>query len=225
MVRNTMIFNAKAGRRSRRINVGDARLTPRLITLLRESWWLLIVAGFCYLGLILASYQRSDPGWSFSGTGEPIHNKGGVVGAWAADLLLYLFGGSAWWLAFAGIVLVVTGYRQLKTEDGERHHPALAIPGFLLVLLSSAALESLRLYHLPVTLPGVPGGALGDFIGQGLAHALGFNGATLVLIALFAAGWSLFTRMSWLRLMERIGGGIEAFVRRTHDPRREAQDH
>jgi len=224
MVRNTMIFNAKAGRRSRRINVGDARLTPRLITLLRESWWLLIVAGFCYLGLILASYQRSDPGWSFSGTGEPIHNKGGVVGAWAADLLLYLFGGSAWWLAFAGIVLVVTGYRQLKTEDGERHHPALAIPGFLLVLLSSAALESLRLYHLPVTLPGVPGGALGDFIGQGLAHALGFNGATLVLIALFAAGWSLFTRMSWLRLMERIGGGIEAFVTRIRQRREQRRD-
>ena len=52
-------------------------------------------------------------------------------------------------------------------------------------------------------------------IGDALSHALGFNGATLLLIALFAVGWSLFTGMSWLRLMERIGAGIEA----SHDAR------
>jgi DNA segregation ATPase FtsK/SpoIIIE, S-DNA-T family len=61
-------------------------------------------------------------------------------------------------------------------------------------------------------LPGAPGGALGDVIGQGLSHALGFNGATLLLIALFGIGWSLLSGMSWLRLMERVGGGIEHLV-------------
>jgi len=226
MTNNTMIFKEKAGRATRRPSSGGSRLTPRLVALLRESWWLLIVAAFAYLALILASYQSADPGWSFSGTGEAIQNKGGAVGAWLADLLLYLFGASAWWLAFAGVVLVVTGYRRLTRENTERHHPWLAVPGFVLVLLSSAALESIRLYHLPVALPGVPGGALGDFIGQALSPALGFNGATLVLIALFAAGWSLFTRMSWLKLMEGIGGGIEAlagWARRRRDARRDRQ--
>ena len=191
-----MIFNGKKGRTIRRSASGSRRLSPRLSALLRESWWLLIVAGFAYLALILASYQKTDPGWSFSGTAGAIHNRGGVVGAWTADLLLYLFGASAWWLAFAGIVLVVTGYRHLTRDDSERHHPWLAVPGFMLLLLSSAALESLRLYNLPIALPGVAGGALGDFVGQASARALGFNGATLVLIALFAAGWSLFTGMS-----------------------------
>ena len=221
-----MIFNGKPSRAISRTKAGESRLTPRLIALLRESWWLLIAAAFGYLALILASYHRSDPGWSFSGTGEAIRNKGGVVGAWVADLLFYLFGASAWWLAFAGVVLVASGYRRLTREDSERHHPWLAVPGFLLVLLSSAALESLRLYHLPVALPGVPGGALGDFIGQTSARALGFNGATLALIALFAAGWSLFTRMSWLKLMERIGGGVEglvAWLRRRREARRDRQ--
>ncbi len=66
-----------------------------------------------------------------------MRNKGGVVGAWLADLLLYLFGVSAWWWVFAGVVLVVAGYRHLTRQDeaAERHHPWLAVPGFALVLL------------------------------------------------------------------------------------------
>jgi S-DNA-T family DNA segregation ATPase FtsK/SpoIIIE len=221
-----MIFKRKEIGRNRRTPAAEPRLSPRLAALVRESWWLLAVAGFAYLALILGTYQKTDPGWSFSGTGESIRNKGGVVGAWVADLLLYLFGASAWWWVFAGIVLVVRGYRQLTRDDVEHHHPWLAVPGFVLVLLSSAALEALRLYRLPVTLPGVSGGALGEVAGQALAHALGFNGATLLLIALFAAGWSLFTGMSWLRLMERVGAGLEAAItsaRRRRDTRRDRQ--
>src|SRR5450755_4047091 len=200
----------------------ESTLSPRLVRLLHESWWFLVVVAFIYLALILATYNKADAGWSFSGVGAPPHNKGGVVGAWVADLLLYLFGLSAWWWVIAGVIAVVSGYRRLTHESVERHHPWLAIPGFALVLLASASLEALRLYRLPTLLPNAPGGALGDVIGQGLSRALGFNGATLLLIALFGIGWSLLTGMSWLRLMERIGGGIEstlAWSRR----RREAQ--
>src|SRR6202171_5089647 len=166
-----------------RLRSPEPTLSPRFARLLRESWWLLIVVGFIYLALVLATYQRSDAGWSFSGSGAPLQNKGGVVGAWVADLLLYLFGLSAWWWVIAGVVVVVSGYRRLTHEAFERHHPWLAIPGFALVLLASASLEALRLYRLPALLPGAPGGALGDAIGQGLSQALGFNGATLLLIA------------------------------------------
>ncbi|MEP6942475.1 MAG: DNA translocase FtsK 4TM domain-containing protein [Betaproteobacteria bacterium] len=190
--------------------------------MVRESWWLLVVAAFLYLALILATYQRTDPGWSFSGSGDVVHNRGGIVGAWMADLLLYVFGASAWWWVVGGIVLVVTGYRHLTRDDLERHHVWLAVPGFLLVLLSSAALEALRLYRLPFTLPDGAGGALGQLVGHGLATALGFNGATLLLIALFAVGWSLFTGMSWLRLMERLGSAVESAIA-TARQRREAK--
>ena len=192
--------------------------------LLHESWWLLIVVALIYLALVLATYHKTDASWSFSGSGAPLHNKGGVVGAWVADLLLYLFGLSAWWWVIAGVVVVVSGYRRLTREAVERHHPLLAIPGFALVLVASASLEALRLYRLPALLPNVPGGALGDMIGQGLSRALGFNGATLLLIALFGIGWSLLTGMSWLRLMERVGGGIEntlAWARRRRDEQRD----
>jgi len=143
-----------------------------------------------------------------------------------------LFGVSAWWWVFAGIVLVVAGYRRMSAParlDGtsrERHHLWLTAPGFILVLLASAALEALRLYRLPATLPQSPGGAIGDLIGNGLAKAMGFNGATLLLLALFAAGWSLLTGMSWIRLMERIGSGLEMaiiWVRKQREQRRDRE--
>ena len=221
-----MIFKHKTHRQRRAAATPEPTLSPRLAALVRESWWLLVVAIFAYLALILATYQRSDPGWSFSGSGTAIHNKGGAVGAWLADLLLYLFGVSAWWWVFAGIVLVVTGYRHLtrSIEAADRHHPWLAVPGFALVLLSSAALEALRLYRLPAALPHSPGGALGEVIGSGFSRALGFNGGTLLLIALFAIGWSLFTGMSWLRLMERVGGGIERLIARLRQRRDARRD-
>ncbi len=61
-------------------------------------------------------------------------------------------------------------------------------------------------------------------IGSSLAQLLGFNGATLLLIAPFAVGWSLFFGMSWLRLMEKVGAGFEKFfnwLRRRADLRAE----
>src|SRR6266699_2701590 len=187
-----MLFNRKkhriVGRRQTaaapRLRPAVSPLPPRFARLLHESWWLLIVVVLIYLALVLATYHKADASWSFSGSGAPLQNKGGIVGAWVADLLLYLFGLSAWWWVIAGVVVVVSGYRRLTREAVEAHHPLLAIPGFALVLVASAALEALRLYRLPALLPNVPGGALGDLLGRGLVRALGFNGATLFLIAL-----------------------------------------
>ena len=42
---------------------------------------------------------------------------------WLADLLLYLFGFSAWWWVVAGVVLVVAGYRRIGQPELETDHP------------------------------------------------------------------------------------------------------
>jgi len=213
---------------SRAVEAQRHPLSPRFAALLRESWWLLVVALIAYLTLILATYARTDASWSYSGSSSAILNKGGVVGAWLADLLLYLFGLSAWWWVFGGLIVIVAGYRRLVARsraDGDheaRHHPWLAVPGFACLLLSSSALEALRLYRLPVGLPQGPGGAIGELLSGSLSKAMGFNGATLLLIAVFAVGWSLLTGMSWLRLMERIGAGVETVAARWR-ARREAR--
>ena len=202
-----MFFNKKmsdtrrrpvASQTARKANL--ATRSPRFARLVRESWWLLVVAGFVWLALILATYSKADPGWSFTGIGAPIGNRGGMAGAWLADVLLYLFGASAWWFVAGGLSLVVAGYRRIGHATHESDHPfSLGLLGFGLVLVSSAALEGLRLYRLPMQLPLHPGGAIGDIVGGALAKFAGFNGATLLLIVLLAVGWSLLTGMSWLR--------------------------
>ena len=199
-----MFFNKKApatGRRPAALKTARkadlATRSPRFARLVRESWWLLVVAGFVWLALILATYSKADPGWSFTGTGAPIDNRGGLAGAWLADVLLYLFGASAWWFVAAGIALVIAGYRRIGHASLESDHPlSLGALGFGLVLISSAALEGLRLYRLPMRLPLRPGGAVGEIVGEALAKFAGFNGATLLLIVVLAVGWSLFTGMS-----------------------------
>src|SRR5438132_1090818 len=207
-----MILSKKNIVTNRRASRPEPSLSPKAAALVRESWWLLVVALLTFLTLTLATYHKTDAGWSYSGTGAMIQNKGGAVGAWLSDLLFYLFGFSAWWWVFAGIILVVAGYRRIiaagRTDVEPRHHPWLAVPGFVVLLLASAAVEALRLYRLPATLPQHPGGAIGDVIGSGLARALGFNGATLLLIALLAIGWPLLTVRSGRKLIERIGCGV-----------------
>src|SRR5947207_12533668 len=169
------MFLKQNGNTRRRANEPARELSPRIARLLRESWWLLVVAALLYLALTLITYTKTDPGWSFSGVGGGIANRGGVVGAWLSDLLLYLFGLSAWWWVVAGVVLVIAGYRRVVRPDHASDHPfMLGAIGFALVLLSSAALESIRLYRLPAALPQKPGGALGEVIGQNLAHGVGF---------------------------------------------------
>jgi S-DNA-T family DNA segregation ATPase FtsK/SpoIIIE len=187
-------------------------LPPKIAALVRESWWLAFLAVALYLLLVLFTFHKSDPGWSHSVVPERIENAGGVVGAYLADLMLFVFGVSAyWWVVVCG-ALVLWGFRRIETIlDTDRRSYAVALVGFVVLLVSSCGLESLRLYSLKAALPGAPGGALGAVVGNGLASLAGFTGATLLLLALFAAGLSLFTGTSWLAVIERVGGWSERF--------------
>jgi DNA segregation ATPase FtsK/SpoIIIE, S-DNA-T family len=184
----------------------SAPLPARLAGLLREARWLTLVALAGYLLLVLATYQRSDPSWSYTATGAVAHNAGGIVGAALADLLLFLFGLSAyWWVALCAYI-VVWGYRRLDGRALVEPRPLwLPLAGFALLLAASAALEALRLHSLAVELPFAPGGMAGQVISGYAARALGFTGATLALLTLAAVGWSLFSGISWLRAAELIG--------------------
>ena len=184
---------------------GPAPLPARLAGLVREAKWLLLGALALYLLLVFVTYHRSDPGWSHTGSDAVARNAGGALGAWLADIFLYLFGLSAYWLVALCACAVLWGYRRLDARS-----VGLALGGFALLLLSSASLEGLRLHSLAVELPLAPGGLLGDVIGGALAVVLGFTGATLALVALAAVGLSLFTSLSWLTLSEFVGFGLES---------------
>ncbi len=185
-------------------------LAPRVARVLREAWWLGAVALALYLAMVLVSYSPLDPGWSRATEHEAIRNAGGHFGAWLADLLLYLFGLSAyWWIALA-LFLVWWGYRRIGEPEPDHHHGLWVVfGGFILVILSSGAIESLRLHGLMPALPLAAGGALGDGIARLVAGTFGFEGGTVLLLILWGIGMSLFTGLSWIGLAEGLGGLLE----------------
>ncbi|HWA36327.1 MAG TPA: DNA translocase FtsK 4TM domain-containing protein [Burkholderiales bacterium] len=187
-----------------------APLPAKLAGLLREAKWLILVALAAYLLLILATYRRSDPSWSHSATDAVTSNAGGVVGAWLSDILLYVFGLSAYWWIGLCVYVVVWGYRRLDGTPLIDPRPLwIAVAGFGLLLVASGALEALRFHSLAAELPAGPGGLLGREVSHGLAQAVGFTGTTLLLLTLVAIGVSLFTGVSWLTLSERVGALLE----------------
>ncbi len=196
-----------------------APLPAKLGNLLREARWLVLAALAGYLLLIFLTFDRGDPGWSHSAGGTvATHNAGGRAGAWLADLLLYLFGVSAYWWVALCLVGVAWGYRTLdRSALVDRRPLAIALGGFALLLLASASLEALRLHSLRAELPLAPGGLLGEALGGAAAGLLGFTGATLVLLTLVAVGFSLFTGVSWLALAELTGALLERAAQLARD--------
>ncbi|MFT5591467.1 MAG: S-DNA-T family DNA segregation ATPase FtsK/SpoIIIE [Bradyrhizobium sp.] len=192
----------------------------RLVRLLSEARWLVLSAVGLYLVLILLSYSSTDPGWSQSNAVPHLNNWGGAIGAWTSDLLLYIFGLSAWWWCVLLISLVLSGYRRLsrkyllqkEAEPVYRHDSLVRGIGFALLLAGSVAIEHLRLYSYRAALPHGHGGVLGELIGGGAQNALGFTGATLFLLLLVGLGFSLLFQLSWLAVAERIGTGIEMLI-------------
>ena len=197
---------------------------PRL--LLEARWF--VSLGLCLaLFAILITYSKLDPAWSHASFDVPT-NLGGRVGAWIADLMLYVFGLSAfWWVILFG-KRVFAGWKELWSTpmppDPEAKPDSLLLRwlGFGLTLIASMGLESIRLHSLVIALPRPPGGVLGELIGDPLQMAIGFTGATLILLFALCAGLSLFLHFSWLDLAEQVGRYMELGYRRLRE-RRESE--
>ena len=185
-------------------------LPEKIAALLQEARWFVLAGCAVYVALILAGYNRADPGWSATSAVKRVANPGGRFGAWLADLMLYLLGLSAWWWVGFFVFLVFWGYRRLNGWLIVDRRPFfIALGGFLLLIVASSGLEALRFPSLHAELPLMPGGMLGHEIGHLIARYFGYLGGTLLLLALMAVGFSLFTGLSWLKLAERTGAGIE----------------
>jgi len=189
-------------------------LPEKIGVLLQESRWLVIGALALFLALSLWGYHPGDPGWSHAVGAAGLQNPAGRAGAWISDLLLFLFGFSAWWWIVLLLMFVWWGYRHLNglgEEKGADRRPLyIAMAGFLLLLSASSALESLRFHSHQGRLPMAPGGMLGVEVGGALGASMGHTGATLLLLAAMAVGWSVFSGMSWLWFFERLGAGLES---------------
>ncbi|MFC5459094.1 DNA translocase FtsK [Massilia niabensis] len=188
----------------------------RLARLLSEARWIATAVAFLYFVMILLSYNKADPGWSHANTVASISNMGGRAGAWMADLLLFIFGFSAWWWGVLFLRTVWRGYRHLTgklaapAEPEHQDEFIIRWIGFGLMFAGSVGLEYLRMWSWHVELPRAPGGVLGQLLGHASQVAFGFTGATLLLLLLFGLGFSLFFQVSWLAVAERIGERVES---------------
>ena len=173
---------------------------------LREAGMLVSLAVATYILVALYSYDAGDAAWSHSGTNTDIQNFGGVAGAWIADLSFYLFGFLAFLLPvmifYNGIILVRT-----RDASAEERYQLLIIrwSGFVITLISGCALSSLNFAVDPSTMPADAGGILGQIAGTYFSQGLGFLGATVLHLALFLAGLTLFSGISWLAVADNIG--------------------
>ncbi|ATG73264.1 cell division protein FtsK [Zobellella denitrificans] len=174
-----------------------------------EAGLIIIILLAIFMMLSLVSYHPSDPGWSQTAWGGEISNAAGPAGAWLADILLFVFGFSAYlvppFMVFFGWV---TLWRPRALTEICYLTLSLRIIGFLMLLLSLLGLASMNvgnIYYFSA------GGLVGDMLAAALNGLFGSLGTTLMLLCGFATGVTFFTGWSWLLIVERLGGAVLEF--------------
>ncbi len=184
--------------------------STRLSRLMREAGWIFFLALALYLVLIFATYQQSDPGYFFTVKDGPILNKGGWTGAQISHFAFGINGLSAWWWVVFAVYVVMRLFRRVEVWSMFDHrNVAISVVGFVILLIASSTLEALRLHSLTIPLPNGPGGVIGILFASGIETGLGFIGGTLLLLAACAGAISVFSGLSWIKLAEKVGTGME----------------
>ena len=188
----------------------EAKKLPRLTTHMgrgvREGGLYLLIAIALFLLAAMITYSPEDPGWSHAGPQEVVHNYTGHVGAWVADVFLFLLG----YLAYLFPVMIAySGWLVLrgKNEDHIADYKMLSIrwSGFILTILAGCSLASIHFYIPEGILPLDAGGILGRIVGDGLINIFGLLGSTLLLLAVLMGGVTLFTGLTWIGMMDMLG--------------------
>ena len=185
---------------------------PRRQRLWRDLALIVIAPVLLYLLASLLTYSPNDPGWSHSGSvTAPLHNVGGRVGAWLADVMLYLTGYVAFLLPLMlGAIAWIALFGMDSDGDGDADlGPALRLVGIVGFLVASTGLLYLRLGDAANFSAG-SGGILGRLVGNSLYRGFGPVGGNLFLLTLLMVSITLATGLSWLAVMDRIGKWVLA---------------
>lgn len=197
-------------RKNRRSSNRHVRQKPALAAhlslRLREGIFIVVSALSLFLLLALLTFHQSDPSWTHTGAVMHVANAGGRVGAWIADVLLLLFGYPGYLLP---LMFVYSAWLYFRAEPGAREFDVWAFilraTGFVFIFAAGSGIVSLQFSEFRQHVPFSAGGILGNNIGFGLSNALNVPGTTLILLAIFCSGITLFTGLSWLGLIDRTG--------------------
>ncbi|QXI35395.1 DNA translocase FtsK 4TM domain-containing protein [Pseudomonas promysalinigenes] len=167
---------------------------------------LIAVGALClYLWMALLTYDTADPGFSHTSNIDQVQNAAGRAGAYFADILFMVLGYFAY---IFPLLLAIKTWQIFR----ERHQPwqwsgwlfSWRLIGLVFLVLSGAALAHIH-FHPPASLPFSAGGALGESLGDLARSLLNVQGSTLMFIALFLFGLTVFTDLSWFKVMDMTG--------------------
>jgi|TARA_B110000285_G_scaffold133587_1_gene149807 S-DNA-T family DNA segregation ATPase FtsK/SpoIIIE len=187
------------------------QLQPSKIKLILKEGALIGWLFVCiYLLIALATHSSEDPGWSHAGNAGYVLNAGGSLGAWLSDVFFSLLGCVAYLLP---MLLALKAWNVFRTHrDNKSGFDSLVfilrILGLTMVLVSATALAALHYGSLETSLPFGVGGILGSSIEVAATAAFNSIGSTLILVAIFLFGMTVFTDISWLALIEWIASGV-----------------
>jgi DNA segregation ATPase FtsK/SpoIIIE, S-DNA-T family len=187
-----------------------------LLKRIAEGGFILVSAGALFVLLSLSTYELTDPSWlHVSKSSTEIANAGGQVGAYLADTLYYVFGYLALVLP---LCIVYLAWLILKDQRALRlvNRQALFLRGSGLVffMIGGCGLLSVDSQITPLDAYHNSGGILGSFVADGFIYAMNLQGSTLLLLATFLVGMTLFTGLSWIYVVELIGFYFSSFFNR-----------
>jgi len=188
----------------------EAEVSARAVVLfkrgVREALAILVAVVAILMFIALATFHVSDPSWSHTGGFGQVKNAGGILGAWFADVSMFLFGYVAFVLPFA---VALIGWNAFK-ENKAVTVPILIFArcaGLVLLLITACGLSDLHLFvhrgDLPIGTAG--GGVLGTWVAGSMVNVINSLGATLILLALLLGSVTFVSGVSWFTIMERIG--------------------
>ncbi|MDA8484430.1 DNA translocase FtsK [Pseudomonas resinovorans] len=172
---------------------------------LKEGALIALGAVCLYLWMALLTYDSSDPGWTHTSNVEQVQNAAGRLGAWFADILFMALG------YFAYVFPLLLAIKTLQVFR-HRHEPidwsgwlfSWRLIGLVFLVLSGAALADIH-FQDHAGLPASAGGALGESLSHLSVNALNVQGSTLLFFALFLFGLTVFTDLSWFKVMDLTG--------------------
>ena len=187
---------------------GHPESSSRSKLLLAEGALIGWVALCLILLLALLSYSPEDPGWSHTGSREGVANLIGPAGAWMSDISFALFGLMAYLLP---VLLGVRALQILRTyflrepSEFDSATAVLRVVGFMLVMISATSLANIQYEDIANTYPEGMGGILGEYVGVAIISMFSHTGSTLLLLALFLFGLTVFADISWIKLIDYLG--------------------
>ncbi|WP_353669761.1 DNA translocase FtsK 4TM domain-containing protein [Marinomonas sp. THO17] len=172
----------------------------------KQATFIVALVFLFFFALATYSYHPDDAGWFYSGTGAAIQNSMGPIGATLADLMSAFFGALFYslpplffWLA---IIVWRNPHALLPVNNA-----LLSLIGSILYLCFGSALCFLHTVGNEDLQYGA-GGILGQSLGTALYGVIGYDGATLVSLALVILAFTLLSQLHWLSLMDKLGEAV-----------------